>query len=208
MLILKKVDKVYSVSPIMYISEFNNGLMREPAILTTFTKDIYVSPLGYEDQSQSKVQGETISLGLGDSKVVDGVNIEYKDFDKPDMSVMMGGGDFKMGTKLIVTKDGKSYNAEPLIKKEGRDFKYVPDQIEAANIKIELKKIDPGTQQADFIISKISGGNTSHSQPQEILTVTASIKPFISFVWIGIVIMVFGFFVAVARRLPESLSKS
>ncbi len=205
---IKKGGKIYSVTPIMYISEFNNGLMREPAILNTLTKDIYVSPLGYEDQSQSKVQGETVSLGLGDSKVVDGVKIEYKDFDKPDMSVMMGGGDFKMGTKLIVTKDGKSYNAEPLIKREGRDFKYVPDQIEAANIKIELKKIDPGTQQADFIISKISGNNTSPSQPKEVLTVTASIKPFISFVWIGIVIMVFGFFVSVARRLPESLTKS
>ena len=120
----------------------------------------------------------------------------------------MGGGDFQMGTKLIVTKDGKSYNAEPLIKKEGRDFKYVPDQIEAANIKIELKKIDPGTQQADFIISKISGEQyILQSQPKEVLTVTASIKPFISFVWIGIVIMVFGFFVSVARRLPESLTK-
>ena len=204
---IKKGNKVYSVSPIMYISDFNNGLMREPAILTTFTKDIYVSPLGYEDQSQSKVKGETISLGLGDTKVVDGVKIEYKDFDKPDMSVMMGGGNFQMGTKLIITKDGKSYNAEPLIKKEGRDFKYIPDQIEAANIKIELKKIDPGTQQADFIISKISGINNSNSQPKEVLTVTASIKPFISFVWIGIVIMVFGFFVSVARRLPESLLK-
>ena len=59
---IKKGDKIYSVTPIMYISEFNNGLMREPAILNTLTKDIYVSPLGYEDQSQSKVQGETISL--------------------------------------------------------------------------------------------------------------------------------------------------
>jgi cytochrome c-type biogenesis protein CcmF len=204
---IKKGDKVYSVSPVMYISDFNNGLMREPAILTTLTKDIYVSPLGYEDQSQSQVQGETISLGLGDSKEVDGVKIEYKDFDKPDMSVMMGGGDFQMGTKLVITKDGKSYKAEPLIKREGRDFKYVPDQVEAVNIKIELKKIDPGTQQADFIISKISGENTSHSQPKEVLTVAASIKPFISFVWIGIVIMVFGFFVSVARRLPESLTK-
>ena len=70
-----------------------------------------------------------------------------------------------------------------------------------------MKKIDPGTKRADFIISKISGENTSRSQPKEVLTVAASIKPFISFVWIGIVIMVFGFFVSVARRLPESLIK-
>ena len=204
---IKKGDKVYSVSPVMYISEFNNGLMREPAILTTLTRDIYVSPLGYEDQSQSQVQGETVNLELGDSKEIDGVKIEYKDFDKPEMSVMMGGGDFQMGTKLVITKDGKSYNAEPLIKKEGKDFKYIPDQVEAINIKIELKKIDPITQQAEFVVSKIAGDNSSE-QPREVLSVSASIKPFISFVWVGVVIMVFGFFVAVARRLPESLKRN
>ena len=204
---IKKGDKVYSVSPVMYISEFNNGLMREPAILTTLTRDIYVSPLGYEDQSQSQVQGETVNLELGDSKEIDGVKIEYKDFDKPEMSVMMGGGDFQMGIKLVITKDGKSYNAEPLIKKEGKDFKYIPDQVEAINIKIELKKIDPITQQAEFVVSKIAGDNSSE-QPREVLSVSASIKPFISFVWVGVVIMVFGFFVAVARRLPESLKRN
>src|SRR3989339_1006202 len=203
---IKKGDKVYSVSPVMYISEFNNGLMREPAILTTLTRDIYVSPLGYEDQSQSQVQGETVNLELGDSKEIDGVKIEYKDFDKPEMSVMMGGGDFQMGTKLVITKDGKSYNAEPLIKKEGKDFKYIPDQVEAVNFKIELKKINPVTQQAEFVVSKIAGDNSSE-QPREVLSVSASIKPFISFVWVGVVIMVFGFFVAVARRLPESLKR-
>jgi len=40
---------------------------------------------------------------------------------------------------------------------------------------------------------------------QEVLSVTASIKPYISLVWIGVIIMVLGFFVAVARRLKESL---
>jgi cytochrome c-type biogenesis protein CcmF len=40
---------------------------------------------------------------------------------------------------------------------------------------------------------------------EEVLTVSASIKPFISLVWIGVIVMVLGFFVAVARRLKESL---
>ncbi len=204
---IKKGDKIYSVSPIMYISDFNNGLMREPAILTMFSKDIYVSPLGYEDQSQSGVQGETINLTLGGSKEIDGVRIDYKDFDRPDMSVMQSGGDFQMGAKLVITKDGKSYNAEPLIKKEGRDFKYVPDLVEEANIKIEVKKINPQTQEAEFIISKINSDNISSMEPKEVLSITASVKPFISLVWVGVLIMVIGFFVSVARRLPESFVK-
>lgn len=204
---VKKGDKEYSVSPVMYISDFNNGLMREPAILTMLTKDFYISPLGYEEGPQAGAQGKAISLLPGESKEVEGIKIEYKDFVKPDMNVMMGGGNFQMGTKLIVTKDGYSYNAEPLIKKEGNDFEHVPYQIESANIKIELERVDPSTQKAEIIISEIIDKNNSKEQPKEVLSISASIKPFISLVWTGVLIMVLGFFVSVARRLQESLIK-
>ena len=106
---VKHGDKDYLVSPVMYISDFNNGLMREPAILSLMTKDFYISPLGYEDQSQSQVQGQTLNMDLGESQEVDGMKVVYTDFDKPDMSVMMQGGDFQMGIKLSITKDGKTY---------------------------------------------------------------------------------------------------
>lgn len=202
---VKKGDKDYVVSPVMYISDFNNGLMREPAILSLLTKDFYISPLGYEDKSQSDVQGQSVSLGIGDKQEVDSAKVEYNSFDKPDLSVMQSGGDFQMGTKLTVTKDGKSYNVEPLIKRTGRDFKYVPVEIKEANLKIQLKKIDPATQKAEFIVSKIKEVKpVNPQQSSEVLTVAASIKPFVSLVWTGILIMVLGFFVSVARRLKES----
>ena len=204
---IKKGDIKYSVSPVMYISDYNNGLMREPAILTMLTKDFYISPLGYEDRSQSDAGGETVTLSLGEAKEVGDVKIEYKDFVKPDMNVMMGGGNFQMGTKLIVTKGGESYNAEPIIKKEGNDFKHIPYPIKSANVIIELERIDPANQQAKFIISKIVSESSSEEQPKEVLSISASIKPFISLVWTGVLIMVLGFFVSVVRRLQESLIK-
>jgi len=202
---VKKGDKDYVVSPVMYISTFNNGLMREPAILSLMTKDFYISPLGYQDESQNQVQGQTINLGIGEAQEVDGVEVKYLNFDKPDLSVMQNGGDFQMGTKLTVTKNGKTYDIEPLIKRTGRDFKYVPAEIQDANIKVQLKKIDPSTQKAEFIVSKIKEDKPANTQQSsEVLTVAASIKPFVSLVWTGILIMVLGFFVSVARRLKES----
>ena len=64
--------------------------------------------------------------------------------------------------------------------------------------------IDFNTQKADFVISKIVKEKEA-TQPKEVLSIQASVKPFISLVWIGILIMVLGFFVSVARRLKESL---
>jgi len=202
---LKKGDAVYRVSPVMYISDFNNGLMREPAILSLPTHDFYVSPMGYDNGTESKTEGQTVSLGLGDTASFDGAVISYKDFVAPDMSVMMNGGDFKMGAQLAITKDGKSYNGEAIMEKHGRDVKFDPIEFKDANLKIQLQKIDPTSKQAQFIVSKLAGDNTSNTPPKEVLSISASTKPFVNLVWTGILIMVFGFFISVARRLKESM---
>ena len=64
---VKKGNSEYKVTPIMYMSEFNNSLVREPAILTLLTKDIYLSPLGYDEggQNQSQHSHNHISLEKG-----------------------------------------------------------------------------------------------------------------------------------------------
>ena len=203
---LKKGNKEFKVNPVMYISSFNNGLMREPAILNMLTKDLYVSPLGYDNGSSSaSTQGQEVSLNLGDKTKFDGADIIYKNFEAPDMSVMMNGGNFKMGADLTVRKNGKTFNIEALMEKEGRDVHFVPIEIKDADLKIQLQKIDPSSKTAQFIFSKISDVNKAAAAPKEILTISASTKPFVSLVWTGVLIMVFGFFISVARRLKESL---
>ncbi|MDR3627015.1 MAG: cytochrome c-type biogenesis CcmF C-terminal domain-containing protein [Ignavibacteriaceae bacterium] len=200
---LSRNDKEYEVNPIMYISDFNNGLMREPAILSMATKDIYVSPLGYDDGSTNKAEGKQISLTIGGSADFSGAKITYNSFIAPDMSVMQSGGDFQMGAQLTVEKGGKSYNVDALMKKEGRDVKFVPVELKEANIRVQLQKVDPASQKADLIFAEINSTSTTQT-PKEVLTISASTKPFINLVWTGILIMVVGFFISVSRRLKES----
>ncbi len=200
---MTKGDKTYKVSPIMYISEFNNGLMREPAILTLMTKDFYLSPLGYEEGEQHEA-GKSVSLSVGEEKEINGAKISYNEFVKPDVSVMQSGGNFTMGTNVTITTNGKSYNIEPVIKRDNGQFEYVPAAIDEINLKVELKKIDPANDTAEFLISQINS-TAKIETPKEVLSVTASVKPFINLVWVGVLIMVVGFFVSVARRLKESL---
>src|SRR5690606_12392355 len=53
---VKKGNSQYNIAPIMYRSDFNNSIVREPAILTLLTKDIYFAPLGYDEGGQSNTQ--------------------------------------------------------------------------------------------------------------------------------------------------------
>lgn len=204
---MKKGNDVYNVAPIMYISDFNNSLIREPAILNLFSKDVYLAPLGYDEGTNNNSESQALSLELEAQTNFDNAIVTYQSFIKPDdMSAMSSGGQIKMGAVVSVTKDGKTFTDSTVMQGSMGNFEYIPAMFDNANIKILIQKIDPGSKRAEFIISKIVNDQEITSQPkQEVLTVTASIKPYISLVWIGVIVMVLGFFVAVARRLKESL---
>lgn len=202
---LKNGSSDYSVAPVMYISDFNNGLMREPDILTLLTKDIYISPLGYDEGKGENSEGQSLSLELGSQSNFDDATISYQSFIKPDMSAMTTGGSIKMGAVITVQKDGKTFTDSTVMQGSTGNFDFVAAQFNDANLKVQVQKIDPTTKQAVFIVSNIVNKTQVTTQPKEVLTVTASIKPFISFVWIGVLVMFVGFFVSVARRLKESL---
>ncbi|HKJ80994.1 MAG TPA: cytochrome c-type biogenesis CcmF C-terminal domain-containing protein [Ignavibacteriaceae bacterium] len=199
---MNKGGDEYYINPVMYIASYNNSLMREPAIKVGLTKDLYISPVGYDEGNGET--GKPVSLAVGQNIDYEGYQIQYKSFDRPDVTKMTSGGDIEMGPKLVVSKGGKTYNVEPKIKGSMGNFTYVPAEIKDANLKIEIKKIDPTSEKADLVVSKLVE-DTPKAPPKEVLSIQASIKPFISLVWIGVLIMVLGFFVSVGRRLKESL---
>jgi len=201
---VKRGNSEYKVTPVMYLSDFNNSLMREPAILTLLTKDIYLSPLGYDDGRSNQSGGKTVTVSLGSEVNYEDAVIKYEDFIKPDMTAMMSGGDVHMGTKLIITKDEESYEVSPMININSGQFEYTPAEVKEANLRIEVRKIEQSNKDADLIISKINGESSTANQSNEVLSVAASIKPFVSLVWVGVVIMVFGFFISMTRRLKDS----
>ncbi len=199
---MNKDGQEYYINPVMYIASYNNSLMREPAIKVGLTKDLYISPVGYDEGNGET--GKTVSLAVGQNIDYEGYQIQYESFDRPDVTKMTSGGDIEMGPKLVVSKGGKTYKVEPKIKGSMGNFTYVPAEVKDANLKIEIKKIDPTSEKADMVLSKLVD-DAPKAPPKEVLSIQASIKPFISLVWIGVLIMVLGFFVSVGRRLKESL---
>ncbi len=204
---MKKGDNTYTVSPVMYISEYNNSLMREPAILNLFSKDVYVAPLGF-DEGTNQTSGDGEALQLEKGKVTEYKNSKIS-FDKFDISSetmadMQAGKDFQMGANLTIEANGKAEQFELFRKSVSGEVQFTDFVSENAGLKIKLTNLT-----AQMIEVSITSLNENQQQvveqKQEVLSVTASIKPYISLVWIGVIVMVLGFFVAVARRLKESL---
>ena len=207
---LKKGDRNYTISPVMYISEFNNGLMREPAILNLWTKDFYISPVGYDEgNSDSHNHDQVIDLEKGASSEINGAKISFDRFDMPaeTMQAMQEGKDFQMGAVLTLETQGKKESFELLRKSVSGQTQFTDYTSQNAGVKIQLINLTAGKIQIS--VSNLDGTSeaTAHQQPKEILSISASVKPFINLVWAGVLVMFMGFFVSVSRRLKESLVK-
>ena len=207
---VKKGNSEYQIAPVMYRSEFNNSIVREPAILTLLTKDIYFAPLGYDEggQSQSQHSHNHISLNKGDTTSFEGAKIKFIKFNMSaeTMQLMSEEKDFQMGAVLEIEKDGKKTETELLRKQTDGQVEFTSFESKEMNLKIEMENLSAGV--IDIALSALDGSETqtttTQTETNEILSVNASIKPFVNLVWAGVAIMVIGFFIAMTRRLKES----
>ncbi len=211
-----KVEKGGSsktISPVMFVSSMNNSLMREPAIWTMFTKDFYVTPLSYEDGDQTgheghAEQGLNVEIKKGESLDYKGNKILFESFDFPEdaMSAMMGGGNFEIGANLVVQAyDKKKYAIEPKMKNAEGVRSFISSEIPELDLKVEMTNLNAGGS-VNLILSSLSGGDKVEviQTPKEILSIEASIKPFINLVWTGVILMVIGFILSAVKRTKET----
>ena len=80
---IAKNNSKYIVSPVMFFSDYNNGLMREPDIMSQLTKDYYITPLGYDDGRSSNSSGNVVTLSKGKPYSFDGKTITFEKFNFP-----------------------------------------------------------------------------------------------------------------------------
>jgi cytochrome c-type biogenesis protein CcmF len=191
----------------MYIAEFNNSLMREPDILNKFTKDFYISPISYDETESGDTRSRSVTLNKGDSYNYKNTKILFTGFNFPEnqMSSMMGGGAFEIGANLEIEYNGNKYNAEPKMVNQSGGRSFIAAEIPEANLKIDMSNLDAsGKVTLEFLSLDGSGSTSAPEVNKEVLTIEASIKPYINLVWAGVLIMVLGFIISAYRRSKES----
>ena len=193
---IKEESGFKTAKPVMYIAEYNNSLMREPYILTGFIKDIYIEPLSFEPGNSAN--RETVLLRKGMPHQIGEVTVTFEKFDLPEdaMQKMMDGEQFDI--HAIITIDKGEYSKQTdVILVQGVN-KHVYD--EKTKISFEIVSFDV----AGSIQISIDNNNQFASFTNDVLTVRISEKPFISLVWIGILVMAMGLIIVVVRRMSFS----
>ena len=204
---IKDGNKTKNAAPVMFISDFNNDLMREPDILPGFGKDIYISPIEYTEDnssagSDSKTQKNFV-LKKGDSIEFNNAKITFTKFYMPGNSMdnMTGGESFEMGAELNVNFDGKNYSIKPAIQYSNNEQDAVIKTFKPANLRFELIHLDAGS--INLNVSRLDNSNNINTGSQQVLTIEASIKQNIDLVWFGVIFITAGLLLGALRRKRE-----
>ena len=191
-------NNISTLKPVMYMSEYNNSLMREPDILITAARDLYISPLSFTDGGEAGIKEITLKKGepykAGNSEIL----FEKFDLPKDAMDKMMNKEPFDIGAKMKVTSNGISKSFDIIVNKQSPNS----FQIKEEELNFTAKSFDvSGT-----IKFNVTDLNNKEVVKAEILSVEYREKPLINLVWAGVLLMAVGFVFMIIKRFGESKS--
>jgi len=184
--------KKYEATPILYFSDFNQAVMRNPHVERYWSHDVYISPI--ELKTADDAPGTT--LGKGQSGKAGGLALTFQDFERD--GVMGDPNGFTLKARVVVGEGAKATVVRPAVKVGGPyGLQKIPADLPGGG-SITLGKLDPNAGTAEFKVTPAAGAGTA---PTEVLAVEVSTKPFIGLVWLGMGILLAGALLGIARRL-------
>ncbi|HMN49553.1 MAG TPA: cytochrome c biogenesis protein CcsA [Ignavibacteriaceae bacterium] len=188
-------NNTYFSKPIMYISEYNNSLTREPDILIGAARDLYISPLSFQDGQDGG--SKEIDLKKEEPYKIGNSEILFEKFDLPKdaMEKMKNKEPFDIAAIIKTTSNGVEKNLNIVVNDSLKNsFK-----IDEEGLTLKVNHFDvSGT--LELIVNDLN--NTQEAKP-EILSIEYREKPLINLVWAGVLLMSFGFIVMIIRRFRE-----
>jgi cytochrome c-type biogenesis protein CcmF len=202
----------------MFQSDYNNSLMRTPDYVAFLTRDFYIEPVSLEEVAKpsSQSSGSTLQLKKGESKTIGDVTISFLRFDMSHegKDAMSGTGGFTVGAVLEVKHGSSTEQLVPVSVYEGSQStqrQVARTKDGALGVELVSMNIDSKAKGSSIEISITGVATQSQAAPQksELLVIEASIKPFMSLVWAGSVLMIFGLALSLSTKFNgKSLSKT
>ncbi len=199
--VVEKDGKGFLLQPVMYYSEYSKGVMKNPDIANLITKDVYLSPMSLEVPEEFTEQ-DVHSFTKGEAHQVGDLKIKFVDFDRSkfDQEAMKEGRETIIGATLEIESEGKKETVVTEQFMANGETRRIPLKLSNNDhYTLYLAKINvAGESTVDVAV--VDESAPKPDQSPETFVLTASVKPFINFVWGGTIVMVLGFFYSLMSR--------
>jgi cytochrome c-type biogenesis protein CcmF len=170
------------------------GIITSPDIKVSLFSDLYTHITGYPDPEKEREwsKPEEYILSLGDTFIVNDYIAILKEVTsgKPPKGI-----DYVLLATIEVLDKELSYIAQPTYMTQGNEALSSPFMLESAGIKFTFKKVNQNDETKDFTFSF-----EAQTTQKDWIILNAAEKPFISLLWIGLLIMSIGVSIATVKR--------
>jgi cytochrome c-type biogenesis protein CcmF len=195
----------FTLAPVMFETG-SQGIMRNPDISSSATRDFYLSPMSLEPRKDG---GQTAELHLvkGTASEVSGATVTFSRFDMGahgTQGSQTAAEGMRIAAVIDVQKEGDREQLTPRLT-YGPDGTPTHEALSSRLLRGEVRLLTinagTGSTPSSIVVGlTYAGGGTSNP---EILVVEASVKPFINLLWGGTVLMMVGFVLAIVKRWRE-----
>jgi cytochrome c-type biogenesis protein CcmF len=188
----------FSLFPRAQVNEAMGGLLASPDIKKSLTSDLYthVSSIRNptEDVEWSKL--EKFKVGIKENFFVNDyvANVEGMQRLTTLEGVNLSEEDVAIKARILIQGEERDYIAEPIFLIKDGLVGRIPDEVSDLGLKLTLLNVHPETN--NFSI----GANT---RQKNWVVLKALEKPYINILWLGTLILVAGFIIAISRRYSE-----
>lgn len=197
---LRRGGKKYTLYPRAQINPEMGGLLVSPDIYRTVSADLYthvssvMKPADEQEEEWSKL--EEIKVKLGQEFFANDYVSTLESVDRvfEVEGVTLSNEDVAVKATVRVKGEQGEYVAEPIFLIKDKMVGRIPDEIKDLGLRITLMNIHP--ESSEFTI----GLNT---RQKDWVVIKAIEKPYINILWLGTLVLMAGFGIAMTRRIRE-----
>src|SRR5688572_3672251 len=195
---LRKGDKKYKLFPRAQINPEMGGLLASPDIYRAVNADLYTHVSSVMDPTEEAEWSEMEEMKVKQAQeffandyvgVLESVDRIFNVY-----GVELTDQDVAVKAKVRLQGEKGDYIAEPVFLIRDKMVGRIPDDVSDLGIRITLMNIHPETNEFSL------GLNT---RQKDWLVIKAMEKPYINVLWIGTLILMVGFGIAMSRRIRE-----
>lgn len=195
---LRKGEKKYTLYPRAQINPDMGGLLASPDIYRTVGADLYthVSSVMNPTEEQDWSKLEEIMVKQSQEFFANDYVAVLESVDRvlEVEGIPLGNQDVAVKARIRVQGERGDYIAEPIFLIKDKVVGRIPDEVKDLGLKFALLNIHPETNQFSI------GINT---RQKDWVVIKAMEKPYINVLWLGTVVVMVGFGVAMVRRFGE-----
>lgn len=192
--VIEKDNKEWTAKPRFFFSQFNRAYMASPDIDYQLKGDIYLAPIQYIPANQA--QSKQFMFSEGTEKRYGDYLIRFIGFDVNNHAEE---GTLKVTANFEIeyTENGykKTETITPRIEMGSAGMKKIPVQF--SDLKFQIGKINANDRNVVLVIQD----ERNSEMASDILSVQISVKPLISLMWLGTVLLGIGMLISLLYRL-------